>query len=133
MLDACVLTKWLWTVTGVSLLTLFLQFYVRPRGGVQTFDEGRAARLRAMLVASVQRRHPKGLKVHVHSVDRYGCLAALTRVLKAASLSVTRAKVRLYACTVHLVTRNMHACHCVSNRLVLTHTLSDGAPAFACR
>jgi UTP:GlnB (protein PII) uridylyltransferase len=71
-----------------------LQFYVRPSGGVQTFDESRAARLRAMVVASVQRRHPKGLKVHVHSVDRYGCLAALTRVLKAANLSVTRAKVR---------------------------------------
>ena len=44
---------------------------------------------------AVKRRHPKGLKVHVHSVDRYGCLAALTRVLKAANLSVTRAKVRL--------------------------------------
>lgn len=71
-----------------------VQFYVRPRGGVQTWDEGQAARLRAMLVASVQRRHPKGLKVHVHSVDRFGCLAALTRVLKAANLSVTRAKVR---------------------------------------
>lgn len=73
--------------------SMALQFYVRPRGGVQTLDEARAARLRAMLVASVQRRHPKGLKVHVHSVDRYGCLAALTRVLKAANLAVTRAKV----------------------------------------
>ncbi len=76
-----------------------MQFYVRPRGGVKTYDEGRAARLRAMLEASVQRRHPKGLKVHVHSVDRFGCLASLTRVLKAANLTVTRAKVRSCSCT----------------------------------
>lgn len=29
----------------------------------------------------MQRRFPKGLKVHVHSLDRFGCLAALARVL----------------------------------------------------
>ena len=31
--------------------------------------------------ACLQRRFPKGLKVHVHSLDRFGCLAALTRVM----------------------------------------------------
>lgn len=46
-----------------------------------------------MLEASVQRRFPKGLKIHVHSVDKYGCLVNLTRLLKEADLSVTRAKV----------------------------------------
>jgi hypothetical protein len=34
----------------------------------------------------VQRRFPKGLKVHVHSLDRFGCLAALTSVLQQASI-----------------------------------------------
>ena len=97
-LARCHVTPWL----GLDPVGHYLQFYVRPRGGVQTFDESRAARLRAMVVASVQRRHPKGLKVHVHSVDRYGCLAALTRVLKAANLSVTRAKVRLQEAVVML-------------------------------
>lgn len=46
-----------------------------------------------MMEAAIQRRFPKGLKVHVCSVDRFGCLAELTRVLHAADLSVTRAKV----------------------------------------
>ena len=59
------------------------------------WDEGRAAKLVAMMEAAIQRRFPKGLKVHVHSVDRFGCLAELTRVLHDAELSVTRAKVHL--------------------------------------
>lgn len=70
-----------------------MQFYVRPRGGFTAFNDRAAAKLRAMLEASVQRRFPKGLKVHVHSVDRFGCLAGLTKVLQQADLSITRAKV----------------------------------------
>ncbi len=46
-----------------------------------------------MLAASIQRRFPKGLKVHVQSVDRFGCLSRLTSELQAAGLSITRAKV----------------------------------------
>lgn len=79
---------------------------------MQTWDEGQAARLQAMLVASVQRRHPKGLKVHVHSVDRYGCLAALTRVLKAANLAVTRAKVCALAHTSHSAQADLYKPSC---------------------
>ena len=60
-------------------------------------DQAKAAKLVAMLEASIQRRFPKGLKVHVHSVDRFGCLAALTRELKMAELTITRAKVKTYA------------------------------------
>lgn len=59
------------------------------------WDEGRAAKLVAMMEAAIQRRFPKGLKVHVCSVDRFGCLAELTRMLHAADLSVTRAKVSI--------------------------------------
>ncbi len=67
---------------------------MRPRMGVCAgFDAARAAKLAALLESSIQRRFPKGLKVHVHSVDRFGCLAALARVLKLANLTVTRAKV----------------------------------------
>ena len=32
-------------------------------------------------------------QVHVHSLDRFGSLAALTRVLQASGLTITRAKV----------------------------------------
>lgn len=35
--------------------------------------------------------------MHVHSVDRFGCLAALTSVLKQTGLAVTRAKVKTFA------------------------------------
>ena len=60
-------------------------------------DEVKAAKLAAMMESSIQRRFPRGLKVHVHSVDRFGCLAALTRVLKEGGLAVTRAKVKTFA------------------------------------
>lgn len=60
-------------------------------------DELKAAKLAAMMESSIQRRFPRGLKVHVHSVDRFGCLAALTDVLKQGGLAVTRAKVKTFA------------------------------------
>lgn len=60
-------------------------------------DEVKAAKLAAMMESSIQRRFPRGLKVHVHSVDRFGCLAALTKVLKQGGLAVTRAKVKTFA------------------------------------
>ncbi len=60
-----------------------LQCYTRrPRTGDCIFNERSAELLKAMLESSIQRRFPKGLKVHVHSLDRFGCLAALTRVLQ---------------------------------------------------
>ncbi|KAK9812463.1 hypothetical protein WJX73_001778 [Symbiochloris irregularis] len=73
------------------------EYYIKPRHGSIAWDEGRAAKLVAMMEAAIQRRFPKGLKVHVCSVDRFGCLAELTRVLHAADLSVTRAKVKTSA------------------------------------
>jgi len=70
-----------------------LQACAARMGVCAGFDAARAAKLAALLESSIQRRFPKGLKVHVHSVDRFGCLAALARVLKLANLTVTRAKV----------------------------------------
>lgn len=73
------------------------EYYVKPRAGAPEFDPRRAALLAHALDASIRRRFPPGVKVHVHSLDRYGCLAALARVLHAAGLAVTRATVRTYA------------------------------------
>jgi glycine cleavage system regulatory protein len=73
------------------------EFFVRPRAGARAPSPAAAARLRAMLIASIERRFPRGVKVHVRSLDRFGCLAALARQLYAAGLAVTRAKVRTYA------------------------------------
>lgn len=73
------------------------EFYVRPRLASNAWDNAQAERLKGMLESSIQRRFPKGLKVHVHSVDRFGCLAAITRELKSAGLTITRAKVKTYA------------------------------------
>ena len=67
------------------------EYYVRPRFGCP-WDAQRARKLAAMLEASIQRRFPRGLKVHVQSVDSFGCLAALTAVLRDAGLTITRAK-----------------------------------------
>jgi hypothetical protein len=68
------------------------EYYARPRYGFP-WDAQRAEKLAAMLEASIQRRFPRGLKVHVQSVDSFGCLAALTAVLRDAGLTITRAKV----------------------------------------
>ena len=73
------------------------EYYIRPRDGNADWDVARAEQLVAMLEASIQRRFPRGLKVHVRSADRFGCLAALAGVLRGADLAVTRAKVRTYA------------------------------------
>ena len=74
------------------------EYYVRPRYGFP-WDARRAEKLAAMLEASIQRRFPRGLKVHVQSVDSFGCLAALTAVLRDAGLTITRAKVWLPFCS----------------------------------
>jgi hypothetical protein len=71
------------------------EYYVRPRYGFP-WDAQRAEKLAAMLEASIQRRFPRGLKVHVQSVDSFGCLAALTAVLRDAGLTITRAKVDIF-------------------------------------
>lgn len=76
------------------------EYYVRPRYGFP-WDARRAEKLAAMLEASIQRRFPRGLKVHVQSVDSFGCLAALTAVLRDAGLTITRAKVPLLLLSPH--------------------------------
>ena len=57
------------------------------------WDEEKASKLKGMLEASIQRRFPKGLKVHVRSIEKNGCLQDLAQRLRAANLSITRAKV----------------------------------------
>lgn len=47
---------------------------------------------RYLLEAAIQRRFPKGLKVHVQSLD-HNCFATLTTAFKDAGLWITRAKV----------------------------------------
>lgn len=57
------------------------------------WDEAKAKKLKDMLEASIQRRFPKGLKVRVRSMEKSGCLRDLAQRLRAADLSITRAKV----------------------------------------
>ena len=73
------------------------EYFIRPRSGEGDFNKYSADLLKAMLESSIQRRFPKGLKVHVRSLDRFGCLASLAKQLYQANLSVTRAKVRTFA------------------------------------
>ena len=73
------------------------EFFLRPRSGDGDFSPQAAAMLRAMLDSSIQRRFPKGIKVHVKSLDRFGCLASLARQLQLAGLTITRAKARTFA------------------------------------
>lgn len=79
-----------------SVPLLVQEYYIRPRvGGGSGFDDRRAAQLKYHLECSIQRRFPKGLKVHVHSRDRRGLLAQITHQLAAHHLTITRAKVMM--------------------------------------
>lgn len=73
------------------------EYFVRPRSGDGEFNEEEALLVKAMLEASIERRFPKGIKVQIRSMDRFGCMATLTRKLFNAGLTVTRAKVRTFA------------------------------------
>ena len=57
------------------------------------WHEEQAMKLKGMLEASIQRRFPKGLKVRVRDLERSSCLRDLAQRLRAANLSITRAKV----------------------------------------
>ena len=59
--------------------------------------EEQAMKLKGMLEASIQRRFPKGLKVRVRSAEKSDCLRDLAQRLRAANLSITRAKVATFA------------------------------------
>ncbi|KIY96854.1 hypothetical protein MNEG_11109 [Monoraphidium neglectum] len=70
-------------------------YYIRPRFGDFFWDAVKATKLRVMLESAIQRRFPKGLKVHVAQTHQH-CLADLTRAWKEAGLWITRAKVRAF-------------------------------------
>lgn len=70
-------------------------YYIRPRFGDFFWDYEKATKLRHILEAAIQRRFPKGLKVHVDPQDQR-TLADLTQQWKRAQLWITRAKVRQY-------------------------------------
>mmetsp|Transcript_9155 Transcript_9155/g.22068 ORF Transcript_9155/g.22068 Transcript_9155/m.22068 type:complete len:496 (-) Transcript_9155:335-1822(-) len=72
------------------------EYYMRPSRGDSSWDAARAQQLRAMLELAVQRRFPQGLKLHIHSVDKFGLLASLSRVLFENQLSVRRAVVKTH-------------------------------------
>ncbi|WIA38412.1 hypothetical protein OEZ86_001738 [Tetradesmus obliquus] len=78
-------------------------YYIRPRFGDFFWDSVKATKLRVMLEAAIQRRFPKGLKVHVRHMPTaqnthlgQNWLADLTAAWKEAGLWITRAKVRAY-------------------------------------
>lgn len=70
-------------------------FYVRPRYGEAIWDAQRAHKLKYMLESAVQRRFPKGLKIHVQATDQRALLD-LFQQLSAAGFWITRAEVRCH-------------------------------------
>ena len=68
-------------------------FYVRPRYGEAIWDEHRAHKLKYMLESSVQRRFPRGSKLHVEANER--CLPHHFTSLSVNGFSITRAEANL--------------------------------------
>lgn len=73
------------------------EYFVRPRAGDGEFDDEEALLVKAMLNAAIERRFPRGIKVQIRSMDKFGCMTLLTRRLFNAGLAITRAKVRTHA------------------------------------
>lgn len=70
-----------------------LEFFIRPREGEPAFDEAVARQLKHALKASIERRFPKGLKIHLQLGDMHGVLGDLLMRLGRAGLNITRARV----------------------------------------
>lgn len=81
------------------------------------------------LTLLLQRRFPKGLKVHVHSLDRFGCLAALARVLHQVLRQQTGAAWEGGTLTVQqcscAATQQGPACLCSKQAHLATHAFSS--------
>ncbi|CAD7701391.1 unnamed protein product [Ostreobium quekettii] len=74
--------------------TAYLEFYIRPRFQEVEWDEARVEILKYLLETAIQRRFPRGLKVHVQPQASQGSLGAFMQAVKEGDLCVTRAKVR---------------------------------------
>jgi len=74
--------------------TAFQDFYIRPRFGEIEFNKAKAKKLKDLLVSSILRRAPHGLKVHVLTMDQPGLLCRVTDIFKAGHIRVTRATVK---------------------------------------
>ena len=60
-----------------------------PRSGELVLDDLRVSQLMYMLEAAVQRRFPRGLRVHMHAPDR-AAIPTIFAALNQAGFSVTR-------------------------------------------
>lgn len=74
--------------------TAFQDFYVRPRFGEAEFNKAKAKKLKDLLISSILRRAPHGLKVHVLTMDQPGLLCRVTNIFKSGHIRVTRATVK---------------------------------------
>lgn len=70
--------------------TAFQDFYIRPRFGEIGFNTQKAKKLRHLLKSSILRRAPRGLKVHILTMDQSGLLCRISNVFKTGCLCVTR-------------------------------------------
>lgn len=67
------------------------------RYGDITWSQEGSDKLKYMLTAAIQRRFPRGLRVHVQVTSDKHTLASLTQAWRQAGLWITRAKVRSFA------------------------------------
>eukprot|EP00210_Caulerpa_lentillifera_P002602 g2492.t1 len=98
-------------------------FYIRPRLGDVTFCEKKAHRLKDMLISSILRREPVGLKVHILTMDQRGLLCRVADMFRVGNLWLSRAIVKCF--TDELGLPYKHAVH----TLYLIN--GDGTPADA--
>lgn len=98
-------------------------FYIRPRFSDMTFKPDVARKLEYMLVSSIRRRFPRGLKVHILTLDKIGVVMQTANTFRQGHLWVSRAKVKSFTDE-----NGMAMDHAVHTFYVVNEDKSDTCP-----
>ncbi|KAK8690945.1 hypothetical protein V6N13_074469 [Hibiscus sabdariffa] len=93
----CTLTDMQYVVFHATIKTsgdkAYLEFYIRHIDGTPISSEPERHRLVQCLQAAVERRASKGARLELHTSDKQGLLADVTRTFRENGLNVTRAEI----------------------------------------
>ncbi|KAE8732235.1 ACT domain-containing protein ACR7 [Hibiscus syriacus] len=93
----CTLTDMQYVVCHATIKTsgdkAYLEFYIRHVDGTPISSEPERHRLIQCLQAAVERRASEGVRLELHTSDKQGLLADVTRTFRENGLNVTRAEI----------------------------------------
>ncbi|XP_021901909.1 ACT domain-containing protein ACR8-like [Carica papaya] len=93
----CTLTDMQYVVFHATVNTAsnraYLEFYIKHTDGTPISSEPERQRVIQCLQAAVERRASEGVRLELHTADKQGLLAQVTRTFRENGLNVTRAEI----------------------------------------